>query len=97
MRQSEHLHEVGHRALAAIVLPVGVGDEADRCVEGEIGSDSRHALRIERQEFLKAHERVEEQKARDMKEQHRDRVHDPMLLAALIDAGDAVEADLNWA
>jgi hypothetical protein len=33
MRQAEHLHEVGHRAFAAVVLPVGVGDEAHRRVE----------------------------------------------------------------
>jgi hypothetical protein len=33
VRQAEHLHEVGHRAFAAVVLPVGVGDEADRRVE----------------------------------------------------------------
>ena len=31
--QAEHLHEVGQRAFAAIVLPVGVGDEADGRVE----------------------------------------------------------------
>ena len=33
MRQAEHLHEVGHRAFAAVVLPVGVGDEAHRRIE----------------------------------------------------------------
>ncbi len=33
--------EVGHRALAAVALPVGVGDEADRGVEGEVGRDRR--------------------------------------------------------
>ena len=31
--QAEHLHEVGQRAFAAVVLPVGVGDEADRRIE----------------------------------------------------------------
>ena len=34
VRQAEHLHEIGHRAFAAVVLPVGVGDEAHRRVEG---------------------------------------------------------------
>ena len=33
MGQAEHLHEVRHRAFAAVVLPVGVGDKADRCIE----------------------------------------------------------------
>ena len=36
MGQAEHLHEIGQRAFAAVVLPVGVGDEADRGVEAEI-------------------------------------------------------------
>ena len=43
MRQAEHLREIGHRAFAAVVLPVGVGDEADGGVEGEIRRDGRHA------------------------------------------------------
>ena len=34
VRQAQHLHEVGQRAFAAVVLPVGVGDEAHRRVEG---------------------------------------------------------------
>ena len=33
VRKAEHLHEIGERAFAAVVLPVGVGDEADRGVE----------------------------------------------------------------
>ena len=35
MREAEHLREVRHRALAAVVLPVGVGDEADRGIEAD--------------------------------------------------------------
>ena len=31
--QPDHLGEVAHRGLAGVVLPVGVGDEADRGVE----------------------------------------------------------------
>jgi hypothetical protein len=30
MGEAEHLHEVGHGAFAAVVLPVGVGDERVR-------------------------------------------------------------------
>jgi len=37
---------------------------------------------IERQEGLKAHHAVDDQEAADMKQQHRDRVGQPMLLAA---------------
>ena len=49
VRQAEHLHEIGHRAFAAVVLPVGVGDEADGGVERQVGRDRRLSGRIERQ------------------------------------------------
>ena len=42
--EAEHLHEIAHRALAAIVLPVGVGDEADGGVEAEIFGHGRSCL-----------------------------------------------------
>jgi hypothetical protein len=47
MGEAEHLHEVGHGAFAAVVLPVGVGDEADRGIEAKVRRDRGHALRIE--------------------------------------------------
>ena len=47
--EAEHLREMTHRRLAAVVLPVGVGDEADRGVERQIGRNGVEALRIERQ------------------------------------------------
>ncbi len=40
-RQAGHLREIGHRALAAVVLPVGVGDEAGGGVEGEARAPRR--------------------------------------------------------
>ena len=50
-RQSRHLHEVAQRRFARVSLPVRVGDEAGRCVEGQIGRDIAgvEVLRIERQ------------------------------------------------
>ncbi len=39
VRQAQHLHEIGDRALATVVLPFGVGDEADGGIEGEILGD----------------------------------------------------------
>ena len=91
VRQAEHLHEIGHRAFAAVVLPVGVGDEADRRVEREVGRHRRLLGRIERQHGLQAHQRIEDEKAADVEEQHGDRVGQPMLLALLVDAADPVE------
>jgi hypothetical protein len=48
--EAEHLHQIGHRAFAAVVLPVGVGDETDRGVEGQILRDGGLFRRIERQQ-----------------------------------------------
>ena len=95
MRQAEHLHEIGQRAFAAVVLPVGVGDEAHRRVEGEIRRHRRLLGRIERQHRLEAHQRVEDEKAADVEEQHGDRVGEPMLLALLVDAAEPVERGLD--
>ena len=95
VRQAEHLHEIGQRALAAVVLPVGVGDEADRRVEGEIGRDRRLPGRIERQHALQAHQRIEDEEAADVEEQHGDRVGQPMLLALFVDAAEPVERRLD--
>ena len=96
-RQAQHLHEVGHRAFAAVVLPVGVGDEAHRRVEGEIGRHRRLLRRIERQHALQAHQRVEDEEAADVEQQHGDRVGQPVLLARLVDAADSVEHGLDRA
>ena len=60
VRQAEHLREVGHRAFAAVVLPVGVGDEADRRVEREVRRHRRLLGRIERQPVLEAHQSSKE-------------------------------------
>ena len=97
MRQAEHLHEIRQRALATVVLPVGVGDEADRGVEAEIFGHRRHALRIERQEALQAQQAVEDQKASDVKEQHGDGVGEPVLLALLVDASEPIKTGFDGA
>ena len=89
VREAEHLREVRHRALAAVVLPVGVGDEADRGIEGEIGRHGRLLGRVERQRRLQTHHDVEDEKAADVEQQHGDRVGEPTLLALLVDAADA--------
>ena len=95
VRQADHLHEIGDRALAAVVLPVGVGDEGDRGVEGEVFSDRALPRRVEGQHGLQAHHAVDDEEAADMEQQHGDRVGQPMLLALLVDAGDPVDAGLD--
>ena len=78
--EAGHLHEMAHGRLAAIGLPVGVGHEADRRVEGEVGRDAGEALRIERQHGLQAQQRVEQQEADRIEGEHGQRVGEPGLL-----------------
>ena len=46
MRQTEHLHEVGHRAFTTVILPVGIGDETHRRVERQILGNCRLSGRM---------------------------------------------------
>ncbi len=62
MRQAEHLHEIRERAFATVVLPVGIGDEAHRRVERQIFGYCGLLGRIERQEGLQPHQRVNDEK-----------------------------------
>jgi hypothetical protein len=88
--ESGHLHEIAHRALAAVVLPVGVGDEAGCGIEGEVGGDRRHALRVERQRALQPLQRIKQDQAREVEQQHGDGVGQPMLLDVGVNAGESV-------
>ncbi len=94
--ETEHLGQMAHRRLAGIVLPVGVGDEADRRVEGEIRRHAIEAARVQGQHALKPLDAVENQKARHGERQHRQRIGKPVLLARRVDAGQAVKAALDW-
>ena len=96
MRQAEHLHEIGHRAFAAVVLPVGVGDEAHRSIEREVGSNRGLLRRIERQYRLNAHQNIENEKAAGVEQQHADRVGHGVLFVAFVDAGDFIDRTFNW-
>ena len=84
-----------HRRLAAVVLPVRIGDEAGGSIEGEIGRDAVEAARVQRQEVLQALQGVEREEAGDGKDDHRDRVGEPVLLARRVDARQPVEAALD--
>ena len=94
-REAEHLRQVAHRRLAAVVLPIGVGDEAHRRVEGEVGGNPAKALRIERQIGLEPLQGVERRKSDHAEGQHRHRVGKPVLLPRRINAGESVEDALN--
>ena len=61
-RQARHLGQVAHGGLAAVELPVGVGDEADGGVEGQVGRNRALARRVQGQELLDAQESVEDRR-----------------------------------
>ena len=66
MREAHHLHQVGHGAFATVVLPIGVGDEADRRIQRQILRDRALVRRIERQHRLQPHQHIEDQKTAEM-------------------------------
>ena len=97
-RQPDHLAEIRHRRLAAIGLPVGVGDEAHRRVEGKVRRQRRQALRVPRQKILQPQHRVEQQEAGEVESEAGQRIARPVLLTIFsIDAGGAVKAALERA
>ena len=90
-----HLHEIAHRRLAAIGLPVRVGDEADRGVEGEALLDAGLPLRVERQIPLQPLQRVKRHEAGDAEEQQRDGIGQPVLLFLLVDTAAPIDHALD--
>ena len=99
MRKRQHLRQVRHRPFAAVVLPVGVGDEADRRIEREIGRHRRLSgrieLRLERQHVLQAQDHIDNEEATGVEQQHGDCIGQPMLLAFLVDAAGPVHGRLD--
>ena len=87
-RQPRHLREIAHRRFGHIGLPVRVGDEAHRRVEGEALLDRGLTLRVEGQDPLQPLQRIKRDEARHAEEQHGDGIGDPMLVFRLIDAAE---------
>ena len=83
------------RGLAAVALPVGVGREADGRVEGRVGATRRQALRVQGQDALEALERVDDEQAREVEQEHRDGVGLPALLGVGPDAGEPIDQPLE--
>ena len=93
--QTSHLRQIAHGGLAAVVLPVGVGDEARRGVEGEVRRHGALAGRVVGQHVLEPQQRVEHQEAADMQIDHGDEVGDPALLLSLVDPGEPIQSALH--
>ena len=94
-REAEHLREIAHRRLAAVALPVRVRREADGRVERRVRAHGREPLRVQRQHALQALQQIDDDEADEVEEQHGERVALPVALAALVDAGDAIDAALE--
>ena len=50
--KADHLREMTHRRLARVGLPIGVGDEADGRIEGEVGRNGADLAPEERPPWL---------------------------------------------
>ncbi|MPL86093.1 hypothetical protein SDC9_32069 [bioreactor metagenome] len=96
-RQTGHLREIAELRLAGIGLPVGVGDEADRGVEGQISRHAGNAVGVHRQGALQAQDRIEGNEPRQVEDQNGKRIGLPALRNIGPDAGKAVEAALERA
>ena len=90
-----HLGQIAHCRLRHVGLPIGVGDEADRRIEGEIGGDRVEMLRVERQNRLQALQGVKRQEAHKAKGQHGKAIADPALLLTLVYAAQRIEDALD--
>ena len=60
--ETDHLRKIRKGGLSAVTLPVGVGCEADRRVEGQVLGDRSEPLGIQRQEMLQAKDGIRKQK-----------------------------------
>ena len=93
--QSQHLRQVAHRRLAAVVLPVGVGDETRGGVEGQVGRHRSQPRRVERQPALQPLQGVQEQHAGPAEQQHGHGIPLPIHLLFGSHAGQAIEEPLH--
>lgn len=93
--QPGHLGEVAHRGFAAVGLPVGIGHEADRGVEGDMVGHRRLVRRIERQHALKPRDPIQQQEGHNTERKHGQGIGAPPLLAAGIDSAYLVDHALD--
>ena len=93
-REPGHLDEVAHRRLARVGLPVGVGDEADRGVEGHLRDDVGQAVG-QRQPRLHPLEQVQREHRDEAEGQQARRVDVPALLPLRVHPQEPVDQALD--
>src|SRR6185437_2060418 len=92
-----HLREITHRCFAGVGLPVGVGRERHRSVEGHMrGRDCGEFLRIEWQQPLHSLHQVKEQHGHHAEQQHGNRIFCPGHLVLFVHSRYAIQQSLNW-
>ena len=94
--QPDHLREIRHGGFAAVVLPIGVGSEADCGIEGEVVAHRSESLRIQRQDILQTQNRVSEEATHQTEEQHGEGVLFPIVLFAGIDSHQSICQSFQW-
>ena len=94
-RDDEHLRQVRQAGLAAVVLQVGVGDEARDGVEGQRRLHVGDAVGVERQHCLERDDGERHQPHHHVRGEQRDRVALPVLLGGGVDAGDAQDESFD--
>ena len=81
--EPHHLAEVGEAGLTGIGLPVGVGHEADRGVEGELPVQARQLLRVEGQQALGHQDQEQQTESGAVEGQQAEGVGLPVLLPSI--------------
>ena len=95
-REAGHLGEVGEGRFAAVVLPVGVGDEGGGGVEAEVPGAGVEALRVERLDPLGAEDQVEREPGEEREDDEAAGVGLPVLALGLgVDPEDPVGEPLD--
>ena len=95
--QHRGLGQVGRAGLTGVVLPVGVGLEAHRRVEGEVRAHRRDPALVEGQDVLQPQHHVAGDDRDGGHREHGDGVTLPRLLGGLVHPDDAVDDPLDRA
>ncbi len=93
--EPDHLRKVGQCGFPRVILPVRVGGEAGRGVEGEVGPDGSEFLGIQREKMLEPEHGVREQQPGQAEDDEGPGVLPPVLLRLRVDAEDPVEEALD--
>ncbi len=95
--QAQHLGQVAHRGLAAIALPVGIGDEAGGSVECQIRGNRADFLWVQREPSLQALEHDHHEHASETEKQYGCCVGLPIHLIVGVDTCQSIDEVFNRA